>query len=176
MPDAKRAFLLRQTSGCPQKGINYDLARFSYIGGGRSARQRARVHRGTASPVRRLSSYARQPTCRKRSMRAPKRDPRRAGAWKSYYEGWPTQDLTGYPGIQRVADCARPAAHEVTRCSTHGGQHPNFQAGPDLIGMQSTMLQSFDGTMAGVPLPSPMVRGRLRTRGRCSSFRTTPKS
>src|SRR5882672_12468940 len=80
----------------PQKGINYDLARFSYIGGAGSAANALWVHRRTGISSVAEFKRARTPivvgalNARSENAIAPR--------VLESYEGWPLKVVTGYPG------------------------------------------------------------------------------
>src|SRR5712671_6775195 len=84
----------------PQKGINYDLARFSYIGGAGSAANALWVHRRTGITSVADLKRARTPivvgalNARSENAIAPR--------VLESYEGWPLKIVTGYPGFSEV--------------------------------------------------------------------------
>src|SRR5215813_7109283 len=84
----------------PQKGIAYDLTRFSYVGGAGSASNALWVHRRTG--VNSVEELKRSPkpivigalNARSENAIAPR--------VLESYEGWPLKVLTGYPGFNEV--------------------------------------------------------------------------
>ena len=136
----------------PQKGISYDLTRFSYVGGAGSAANALWIHRRTG-----IGSVAQL----KRS-----RDPIVIGALNARsenaiaprvlesYEGWPLKVVTGYPGFNEVLIALERG--EVDGLFSHEGSVANTR--PDLIasGTVRAIVQSFDA-MPGVPVLSDVV-------------------
>jgi tripartite-type tricarboxylate transporter receptor subunit TctC len=136
----------------PQKGINYDLARFSYIGGAGSAANALWVHRRTGISSVADLKRARTPivvgalNARSENAIAPR--------VLESYEGWPLKIVTGYPGFSEVLIALDRG--EVDALFTHEGSIANSR--PDLIssGALKPIVQSFDA-MAGVPLLADVV-------------------
>jgi len=136
----------------PQKGINYDLARFSYIGGAGSAANALWVHRRTGITSVADLKRARSPivvgalNARSENAIAPR--------VLESYEGWPLKIVTGYPGFSEVLIALERG--EVDALFTHEGSIANSR--PDLIssGAVKPIVQSFDAT-AGVPLLTDVV-------------------
>jgi tripartite-type tricarboxylate transporter receptor subunit TctC len=136
----------------PQKGINYDLARFSYIGGAGSAANALWVHRRTGISSVADLKRARTPivvgalNARSENAIAPR--------VLESYEGWPLKIVTGYPGFSEVLIALDRG--EVDALFTHEGSIANSR--PDLIssGAVKPIVQSFDA-MAGVPLLPDVV-------------------
>jgi tripartite-type tricarboxylate transporter receptor subunit TctC len=136
----------------PQKGINYDLARFSYIGGAGSAANALWVHRRTGIGSVADLKRARTPivvgalNARSENAIAPR--------VLESYEGWPLKIVTGYPGFSEVLIALDRG--EVDALFTHEGSIANSR--PDLIssGALKPIVQSFDA-MAGVPLLPDVV-------------------
>ena len=136
----------------PQKGINYDLARFSYIGGAGSAANALWVHRRTGITSVADLKRARTPivvgalNARSENAIAPR--------VLESYEGWPLKIVTGYPGFSEVLIALDRG--EVDALFTHEGSIANSR--PDLIssGAVKPIVQSFDA-MAGVPLLPDVV-------------------
>jgi tripartite-type tricarboxylate transporter receptor subunit TctC len=136
----------------PQKGINYDLARFSYIGGAGSAANALWVHRRTGITSVADLKRARTPivvgalNARSENAIAPR--------VLESYEGWPLKIVTGYPGFSEVLIALERG--EVDALFTHEGSIANSR--PDLIasGAVKPIVQSFDAT-AGVPLLTDVV-------------------
>jgi tripartite-type tricarboxylate transporter receptor subunit TctC len=142
----------------PQKGINYDLARFSYIGGAGSAANALWVHRRTGISSVADLKRARTPivvgalNARSENAIAPR--------VLESYEGWPLKIVTGYPGFSEVLIALDRG--EVDALFTHEGSIANSR--PDLIssGAVKPIVQSFDA-MAGVPLlPDVVVDANAR--------------
>jgi tripartite-type tricarboxylate transporter receptor subunit TctC len=136
----------------PQKGINYDLARFSYIGGAGSAANALWVHRRTGITSVADLKRARSPivvgalNARSENAIAPR--------VLESYEGWPLKIVTGYPGFSEVLIALERG--EVDALFTHEGSIANSR--PDLIASSAVkpIVQSFDAT-AGVPLLTDVV-------------------
>jgi tripartite-type tricarboxylate transporter receptor subunit TctC len=136
----------------PQKGINYDLARFSYIGGAGSAANALWVHRRTGITSVADLKRARTPivvgslNARSENAIAPR--------VLESYEGWPLKIVTGYPGFSEVLIALDRG--EVDALFTHEGSIANSR--PDLIssGVVKPIVQSFDA-MAGVPILADVV-------------------
>jgi tripartite-type tricarboxylate transporter receptor subunit TctC len=136
----------------PQKGINYDLARFSYSGGAGSAANALWVHRRTGISSVADLKRARTPivvgalNARSENAIAPR--------VLESYEGWPLKIVTGYPGFSEVLIALDRG--EVDALFTHEGSIANSR--PDLIssGAVKPIVQSFDA-MAGVPLLPDVV-------------------
>jgi tripartite-type tricarboxylate transporter receptor subunit TctC len=136
----------------PQKGINYELARFSYIGGAGSAANALWVHRRTGITSVADLKRARTPivvgalNARSENAIAPR--------VLESYEGWPLKVVTGYPGFSEVLIALDRG--EVDALFTHEGSVANSR--PDLIssGAVKPIVQSFDA-MAGVPILADVV-------------------
>jgi tripartite-type tricarboxylate transporter receptor subunit TctC len=136
----------------PQKGINYDLARFSYIGGAGSAANALWLHRRTGITSVADLKRARTPivvgalNARSENAIAPR--------VLESYEGWPLKIVTGYPGFSEVLIALERG--EVDALFTHEGSIANSR--PDLIssGAVKPIVQSFDA-MAGVPVLADVV-------------------
>jgi len=136
----------------PQKGITYDLARFSYIGGAGSAANALWVHRRTGISSVADLKRARTPivigalNARSENAIAPR--------VLESYEGWPLKVVTGYPGFSEVLIALDRG--EVDALFTHEGSIANSR--PDLIssGAVKPIVQSFDA-MAGVPVLADVV-------------------
>src|SRR6266545_2384770 len=136
----------------PQKGINYDLARFSYIGGAGSAANALWVHRRTGITSVADLKRARSPivvgalNARSENAIAPR--------VLESYEGWPLKIVTGYPGFSEVLIALERG--EVDGLFSHEGSVANSR--PDLIatGAVRAIVQSFDA-MPGVPILSDVV-------------------
>src|SRR5215813_11525109 len=84
----------------PQKGINYDLGRFSYVGGAGSASNALWVHRRTGIASVADLKQSRAPivigalNARSENAIAPR--------VLESYESWPLKIVTGYPGFSEV--------------------------------------------------------------------------
>jgi len=136
----------------PQKGINYDLARFSYIGGAGSAANALWLHRRTGitsvADLKRVRTPIVVGALNARSENAI------APRVLESYEGWPLKIVTGYPGFSEVLIALERG--EVDALFTHEGSIANSR--PDLIasGAVKPIVQSFDA-MAGVPLLADVV-------------------
>jgi tripartite-type tricarboxylate transporter receptor subunit TctC len=136
----------------PQKGINYDLARFSYVGGAGSAANALWVHRRTGISSVADLKRARTPivigalNARSENAIAPR--------VLESYEGWPLKIVTGYPGFSEVLIALERG--EVDALFTHEGSIANSR--PDLIasGAVKPIVQSFDA-IASVPVLADVV-------------------
>jgi tripartite-type tricarboxylate transporter receptor subunit TctC len=136
----------------PQKGINYDLARFSYIGSAGSAANALWVHRRTGITSVADLKHARTPivvgalNARSENAIAPR--------VLESYEGWPLKIVTGYPGFSDALIALDRG--EVDALFTHEGSIANSR--PDLIasGAVKPIVQSFDA-MAGIPVLADVV-------------------
>ena len=136
----------------PQKAINYDLARFSYVGGAGSAANALWVHRRTGITSVADLKRARTPivigalNARSENAIVPR--------VLESYEGWPLKIVTGYPGFSEVLIALDRG--EVDGLFSHEGSIANSR--PDLIssGAVKPIVQSFDA-MAGVPLLPDVV-------------------
>src|SRR5215813_9261031 len=136
----------------PQKGITYDLARFSYIGGAGSAANALWVHRRTGISSVADLKRARTPivigalNARSENAIAPR--------VLESYEGWQLKIVTGYPGFSEVLIALDRG--EVDALFTHEGSIANSR--PDLIasGAVKPIVQSFDA-MAGVPVLADVI-------------------
>ena len=136
----------------PQKGINYDLTRFSYVGGAGSAANALWVHRRTGITSVADLKRSRAPivigalNARSENAIAPR--------VLESYESWPLKIVTGYPGFSEVLIALDRG--EVDGLFTHEGSIANSR--PDLIatGAVKPIVQSFDA-MVGVPLLADVV-------------------
>ncbi len=136
----------------PQKRINYDLTRFSYIGGAGSAANALWLHRRTGITSVADLKRARTPivigalNARSENAVAPK--------VLESYEGWPLKVVTGYPGFNEVLIALERG--EVDGLFSHEGSIANSR--PDLIktGAMRAIVQSFDA-MPGVPVLADVV-------------------
>jgi len=136
----------------PQKGIAYDLTRFSYVGGAGSASNALWVHRRTG--VNSVEELKRSPkpivigalNARSENAIAPR--------VLESYEGWPLKVVTGYPGFNEVLIAMERG--EVDGLFSHEGSVANSR--PDLIadGTVKAIVQSFD-SMPGVPVLPDVV-------------------
>jgi tripartite-type tricarboxylate transporter receptor subunit TctC len=136
----------------PQKGINYDLTRFSYVGGAGSAANALWVHRRTGIASVADLKRSRTPVvigalnARSENAIAPR--------VLESYERWPLKIVTGYPGFSEVLIALDRG--EVDGLFSHEGSIANSR--PDLIasGAVKPIVQSFDA-MVGVPLLADVV-------------------
>jgi tripartite-type tricarboxylate transporter receptor subunit TctC len=136
----------------PQKGINYDLTRFSYVGSAGSAANALWLHRRTGITSVADLKRARNPivigalNARSENAIAPR--------VLESYEGWPLKIVTGYPGFNEVLIALDRG--EVDGLFSHEGSIANTR--PDLItsGAMRAIVQSFDA-MAGVPVLADVV-------------------
>src|SRR5262249_8841889 len=136
----------------PQKGISYDLTRFSYVGGNGSASNALWVHRPPGITSVADLKRAQKPivigalNARSENAITPK--------VLEAYEHWPLKVVTGYPGFNEVLIAMERG--EVDGLYSHEGSVANSR--PDLIanGAVKAIVQSFDG-MPGVPVLSDVV-------------------
>src|SRR5262245_61103562 len=136
----------------PQKGITYDLTKFSYVGGAGSAANALWVHRRTGVTSIEQLKRSQKPivigalNARSENAIAPK--------VLESYEGWPLKVVTGYPGFNEVLIALDRG--EVDGLFSHEGSVANTR--PDLIssGAVRPIVQSFDA-MPGVPVLSDVV-------------------
>jgi tripartite-type tricarboxylate transporter receptor subunit TctC len=136
----------------PQKGITYDLTKFSYVGGAGSAANALWVHRRTGVTSIEQLKRAQKPivigalNARSENAIAPK--------VLESYEGWPLKVVTGYPGFNEVLIALDRG--EVDGLFSHEGSVANTR--PDLIssGAVRPIVQSFDA-MPGVPILADVV-------------------
>ena len=137
----------------PQKGIGYDITRFSYIGSAGGAANALWVARRTG-----VSSLAELRAARKEIVIGalnPRSENAIAPKVLAQYEGWPLKVVTGYGGFNEVVIAIERG--EVDGLFSHEGSIANSR--PDLIasGAIRAVVQSSDG-IAGVPLLSDVVR------------------
>jgi len=136
----------------PQKGIAYDLTRFSYVGGAGSASNALWVHRRTGVNSVEELKHSPKPivigalNARSENAIAPR--------VLESYEGWPLKVVTGYPGFNEVLIAMERG--EVDGLFSHEGSVANSR--PDLIadGTVKAIVQSFD-SMPGVPVLPDVV-------------------
>jgi tripartite-type tricarboxylate transporter receptor subunit TctC len=136
----------------PQKGITYDLTKFSYVGGAGSAANALWVHRRTGVASVEQLKRSQKPivigalNARSENAIAPK--------VLESYEGWPLKVVTGYPGFNEVLIALDRG--EVDGLFTHEGSVANTR--PDLItsGAVRPIVQSFDA-MPGIPILADVV-------------------
>jgi tripartite-type tricarboxylate transporter receptor subunit TctC len=136
----------------PQKGISYDLTRFSYVGGAGSAVNALWLNRklGIASIA---ALKARRPdivigalTARSENAIVPR--------VLASYEGWPLKIVTGYGGFSEVLIAVERG--EVDGLFTHEGSIANTR--PDMIaaGTLKPLVQSFE-SQPDVPVLADVV-------------------
>ena len=139
----------------PQKGINYDITKFSYVGGAGSAANALWLARRTG-----ITSVA-QLKAAKQEIVIGALNPRSENAIAprvlAKYEGWPLKVVTGYAGFHEVVIAIERG--EVDGLFTHEGSIANSR--PDMIasGAVKAIAQSF-ASMPGVPLLSDTVADR----------------
>jgi len=136
----------------PQKGITYDLTRFSYIGSAGSAANALWIHRRTGIASVADLKRSRTPivigalNARSENAIAPR--------VLESYEGWPLKVVTGYPGFNEVLIALDRG--EVDGLFSHEGSVANSR--PDLIatGAVRPIVQSVDA-FPGVPVLADVV-------------------
>jgi tripartite-type tricarboxylate transporter receptor subunit TctC len=139
----------------PQKGIGYDLAKFSYVGGAGSAVNALWLSRSTGiASLADLKSRKREVvigalTARSENAIAPR--------VLASYEGWPLKIVTGYGGFQEVLIAIERG--EVDGLFTHQGSIDNTR--PDMIasGALLPIVQSF-ASFPDVPVLADVVADR----------------
>jgi tripartite-type tricarboxylate transporter receptor subunit TctC len=136
----------------PQKGIRYDLTKFSYVGGAGSAANALWLHRRTGvtslDDLKRARKEIVIGALNARSENAI--GPRALAA----YEGWPLQVVTGYPGFNEVLIALERG--EVDGLFSHEGSITNSR--PDMIssGAVKPIVQSTNA-LPGVPALSEIL-------------------
>jgi len=136
----------------PQKGINYDLTRFSYVGSAGSAANALWLHRRTGitslADLKRAKREIIIGALHARSENAI------APRVMASYEGWPLKVVTGYGGFNEVMIALERG--EVDGLFSHEGSIANTR--PDLIasGAVKAILQS-DTAYPGVPLVADAI-------------------
>jgi len=136
----------------PQKGITYDLTRFSYVGGAGSAANALWIHRRTGiASVADLKRSGKEIVIGALNARSENAIAPRV---LESYEGWPLKVVTGYPGFNEVLIALDRG--EVDGLFSHEGSIANTR--PDLIasGAVRPIVQSFDA-FPGVPLLADVV-------------------
>src|SRR5215510_6884318 len=130
----------------PQKGINYDITRFSYVGGAGSAANALWVARRTG--IHTLAELK----ASKKEIVIGALNPRSENAIiprvLAKYENWPIKTVTGYAGFHEVVIAIERG--EVDGLFSHEGSITNSR--PDLVpsGFLIPIAQSFD-SFPGVP-------------------------
>jgi tripartite-type tricarboxylate transporter receptor subunit TctC len=136
----------------PQKGINYDLTRFSYVGSAGSAANALWLHRRTGiTSLADLKQAKREIIIGALHARSENAIAPRVMA---SYEGWPLKVVTGYGGFNEVMIALERG--EVDGLFSHEGSIANTR--PDLIasGAVKAILQS-DTAYPGVPLVADAI-------------------
>jgi tripartite-type tricarboxylate transporter receptor subunit TctC len=136
----------------PQKGIGYDLTKFSYVGGAGSAVNALWLHRrlGITSiaelRARKVDIMIGALTARSENAIAPR--------VLAMYEGWPLKVVPGYAGFQEALVAIERG--EVDGLFTHEGSIANTR--PDMIAMETLkpLVQSYE-SLPGVPLLADVV-------------------
>ena len=146
----RSAFLLSNV--VPQKGVAYDLTRFSYVGGAGSAVNalwlNAKLGIGSLAELkaRKREVVIGALTARSENAIAPR--------VLATYEGWPLKVVTGYAGFQEVLIAVERG--EVDGLFTHEGSIANTR--PDMIaaGALKSLVQSY-ASLPGVPILADVV-------------------
>ena len=136
----------------PQKGISYDLAKLSYVGGAGSAanalwiRKSAGITSLADLKARKQDLVIGALTARSEDAIAPR--------LLASYEGWPLKVVTGYAGFQEVLIAVERG--EVDGLFTHEGSIQNTR--PDMVasGVLRPLVQSF-ASFPGVPVLADVV-------------------
>jgi tripartite-type tricarboxylate transporter receptor subunit TctC len=136
----------------PQKGISYDLTKFSYIGGAGSAANALWLHRRTG-----VTSLAELKAAKKEIIIGAlnaRSENAIAPRVLATYEGWPLKVVTGYPGFNEVLIAIERG--EVDGLFSHEGSVANSR--PDMIssGAVKPIVQSVDA-FTNVPILSEVV-------------------
>jgi tripartite-type tricarboxylate transporter receptor subunit TctC len=136
----------------PQPNINYDLARFSYVGSAGSAANALWLHQRTGvtslAELRRSKKEIVIGALNARSENAI------APRVLASFEGWPLKVVTGYPGFNEVLIALERG--EVDGLFSHEGSVANSR--PDLIasGAVKAIVQSHDA-FPGIPVLADVV-------------------
>jgi tripartite-type tricarboxylate transporter receptor subunit TctC len=136
----------------PQKGISYDLTKFSYIGGAGSAANALWLHRRTGvSTLDDLKRSTKEIVIGALNARSENAIAPRVLAT---YEGWPLRVVTGYPGFNEVLIALERG--EVDGLFSHEGSVANSR--PDMITSSAVkpVVQSVDA-FPNVPILSEVV-------------------
>jgi tripartite-type tricarboxylate transporter receptor subunit TctC len=136
----------------PQKGISYDLTKFSYVGGAGSAvnalwlRAKLGIASVAALKSRKGDIVIGALTARSENAIAPR--------VLAAYEGWPLKIVTGYAGFSEVLIAAERG--EVDGLFTHEGSIANSR--PDMIatGALKPVVQSYQ-SLPDVPVLADVV-------------------
>lgn len=131
----------------PQKGITYDLTKFSFVGGAGSAVNALWVSRSTGiGSVAELKARKREIVVGALTARSENAIVPRVLAT---YEGWPLKVVTGYAGFQEVLIALERG--EVEALFTHAGSI--FNSRPDMVasGLLKPLVQSY-ASMPDVPV------------------------
>src|SRR5882757_8794897 len=142
----------------PQKGINYDITKFSYVGGAGSAANALWVSRRTG-----ITSLADLKASKKELVIGalnPRSENAIAPRVLAKYEGWPLKVVSGYPGFHEVVIAIERG--EVDGLFSHEGSILNSR--PDMVanGDVRPIAQSFDA-MPGIPvLPNVVASADAR--------------
>jgi tripartite-type tricarboxylate transporter receptor subunit TctC len=136
----------------PQKGITYDLTKFSYVGGAGSAVNALWLHKRTG-----IASVADLKRAKKEIVigaLTPRSENAIAPRVLAQYEGWTLRVVVGYPGFNEVLIAIERG--EVDGLFSHEGSIANSR--PDMItsGAVQPIVQSFRG-MPGVPLLTDVI-------------------
>jgi tripartite-type tricarboxylate transporter receptor subunit TctC len=136
----------------PQKGISYDLTRFSYVGSAGSAANALWLHKRTG--IRTISDLKRAKKAVVIGALNPRSENAIAPRVLAKYEGWPLKVVTGYPGFAEVMIAIERG--EVDGLFSHEGSVVNLR--PDVVssGTMYAIAQSFD-FFPKVPLLSDAV-------------------
>jgi tripartite-type tricarboxylate transporter receptor subunit TctC len=123
----------------PQKGITYDLAKFSYVGSAGSAANALWLHRRTG-----IASVADLKASKKEIVIGalnPRSENAVAPRALAQYEGWPLRVVTGYPGFNDVLIAIERG--EVDGMFSHEGSVANTRADMIASGAMRPVVQSF---------------------------------
>jgi tripartite-type tricarboxylate transporter receptor subunit TctC len=136
----------------PQKGINYDLTKYSYVGGAGSAANMLWVSKRTG-----ITSLAELRVSKKEIVIGalnPRSENAIAPRVLAKYEGWPLKVVSGYPGFHEVVIAIERG--EVDGLFSHEGSILNSR--PDMVanGAVRPIAQSFNA-MPGVPVLPDVV-------------------
>src|SRR5882672_6864888 len=136
----------------PQKGINYDITKFSYVGGAGSAANALWLSKRTGiTNIAELKASKQEIVI---GALSPRSENAIAPRVLATYEGWPLRVVPGYPGFNEVLIAIERG--EVDGLFSHEGSVANSR--PDMItsGAVRPIVQSFPG-MPGVPLLTDVI-------------------
>jgi tripartite-type tricarboxylate transporter receptor subunit TctC len=136
----------------PQKGISYDLAKFSYVGGAGSAVNALWVRRATGvSSIAELKARKEPVVIGALTARAENAIAPRVLAT---YEGWPLKVVPGYAGFNEVLIAIERG--EVDGLFTHAGSIETSRPDMTASGLLRPLVQSYQ-SLPNVPVLGDVV-------------------